>query len=187
MPVTKHSFQNQIPWVNLLLRQLNIPKNVLDQVLIQVIQITLNEIGSGGQQPGRGWIGWENLGGGLTSAPGVSSWQPNRLDVFGRGTDQALYHKWWDGRSWSNWENLGGVLTSGPTVSSRRPNHLEVFVRGTNQRMYTRTWNGSRWVDWEDLGGKLTSAPAAVSWGPNWTDVFANGENDNLIHLYRGR
>ena len=38
--------------------------------------------------------GWESLGGGLTSAPAVCSWEAGRLDVFGRGTDNALWHKW---------------------------------------------------------------------------------------------
>ena len=50
----------------------------------------------------------------------VSSWAPNRLDTFVRGTDDALWHKWWDGASWSGWESLGGVLTSEPAGVSWR-------------------------------------------------------------------
>ena len=68
-----NQFQNQVPWLNLFLRQLNIPRNVIDQILIRVIQITLNELQNGGQQPGSDWVGWEDLGGVLTSAPTVSS------------------------------------------------------------------------------------------------------------------
>jgi len=30
---------------------------------------------------------------------------------FGRGTDAALWHRWWDGANWQGWESLGGVLT----------------------------------------------------------------------------
>ncbi|WP_396265716.1 hypothetical protein [Halobacillus shinanisalinarum] len=77
---------------------------------------------------------------------------PNRIDVFARGTDDSLYHKWWNGNQWSDWESLGGTLTSAPAVSSRRSNQLDVFVRGTNQRLYKKTWNGSQWEEWEDLG-----------------------------------
>lgn len=41
------------------------------------------------------WSGWESLGGTLTSAPAAVSWGPNRIDVFVKGTDNALWHKWW--------------------------------------------------------------------------------------------
>ena len=64
------------------------------------------------------WSNWEDLGGVLTSGPGVSSWAANRLDVFVRGTDNALWHKWWNGSSWNGWESLGGVITSAPTAAS---------------------------------------------------------------------
>ena len=57
------------------------------------------------------WLGWEKLGGTLTSGPAVSSWASGRLDTFVRGTNSALWHKWYQG-GWSGWENLGGVLTS---------------------------------------------------------------------------
>ncbi len=43
------------------------------------------------------WSGWENLGGVLTSAPGCSSWGVNRIDCFVRGTNSAMWHKWWSG------------------------------------------------------------------------------------------
>jgi hypothetical protein len=41
------------------------------------------------------WLGWEDLGGILTSAPAVASWAANRLDCFVRGTDNHMWHKWW--------------------------------------------------------------------------------------------
>ena len=51
---------------------------------------------------------WESLGGIFTSAPTVVSWGPNRLDIFGKGTDGAVYHKAWLGSSWTaGWERLG--------------------------------------------------------------------------------
>lgn len=63
------------------------------------------------------WLGWESLGGTLTSGPGVSSWAPGRLDTFVRGTDSALWHKWFDG-GWSGWESQGGIPTSEPAAVS---------------------------------------------------------------------
>ena len=42
------------------------------------------------------------------------SWGTNRLDIFGLGEDNAMYHKAWDGKSWlpsvNDWERLGGVF-----------------------------------------------------------------------------
>jgi hypothetical protein len=32
-------------------------------------------------------------------------WAPGRLDLFVHGTDNALWHKWYDGGSWSGWES----------------------------------------------------------------------------------
>ena len=42
-----------------------------------------------------GWSGWESLGGKLTSGPAAASWSEGRLDVFARGTDNALWHRWY--------------------------------------------------------------------------------------------
>lgn len=64
-----------------------------------------------------GWSSWESLEGVLTSYPAVSSWASGRLDVFVRGTDNAMWHKWFD-RKWSSWESLGGMLTSAPGAVS---------------------------------------------------------------------
>ena len=177
-------FKNQIPWFGLLLRQFNISQNLIDRILLSVIQIVLDEFRDGVGQPSDGWVGWEDLGGILTSAPAVASWQPNRLDVFVRGTDQSLYHKWWDGRSWSIWESLGGILTSAPGAVSWGPNRIDVFTRGTDQSLYHKWWDGSRWSDWESLGGTLTSAPAVSSWQPNRLDVFSRGSGQTLYHKW---
>lgn len=102
-----------------------------------------------------GWQNWESLGGPLggqispdpESGPSVASWGPGRLDVFVRGTDDAVWRKWSanGGASWSNWESLGGVVTSSPASISRAPNHIEVFVRGTDSKLYHVWWDGTAW------------------------------------------
>src|SRR5947207_10341053 len=81
------------------------------------------------------WSNWEALGGLLASAPGVSSWASRRLDVFARGTDSQLYHKWFD-RAWSGWEALGGLLTSTPVAVSWGADRIDVFTRGTDSQLY---------------------------------------------------
>src|SRR5271165_4508147 len=48
----------------------------------------------------------------------VASWGANRLDIFGLGTDNQMYHKAWDGSSWlpseKGWDLIGGVFNSLP-------------------------------------------------------------------------
>jgi len=54
---------------------------------------------------GSSWGGWESLGGILesplngprlaTNSVDAVAWAANRLDIFGVGTDSALYHRWW--------------------------------------------------------------------------------------------
>jgi hypothetical protein len=93
------------------------------------------------------------------------AWGPNRLDVFGLGTDYALWHRWWDGSSWGGWESLGGTLTSPPEVVSWDVGRLDIFAVGTDSGLWHRWWDGSSWGGWESLGGVLESTPKAVSWG----------------------
>ena len=129
-----------------------------------------------------GWSGWESLGGVLASGPGVSSWAANRLDVFVRGTDNRLWHKWFSG-GWSGWESLGGVLTSGPAAVSWGPGRIDVFVRGTDNALHHKWYNGA-WSGWESLGGVLTSDPGVCSWGSGRLDVFVKGPDNALWHKW---
>jgi hypothetical protein len=46
------------------------------------------------QVPGGGPAVWEGLGGQLTSAPAATAW-PGRVDVFVRGTDNRIWHRFW--------------------------------------------------------------------------------------------
>ncbi len=44
-----------------------------------------------------------------TNPLSAAAWGPNRLDVFGLGQDNAIWHTAWDGNSWSGPHSLGGV------------------------------------------------------------------------------
>ena len=48
-----------------------------------------------------GWQPWESLGVHLDGDPEVSSWGPDRIDLFARSATGELLHGWWDGASWS--------------------------------------------------------------------------------------
>lgn len=127
-------------------------------------------------------VGWESLGGVITSDPAAVSWGPQRLDVFARGTDDALWHRWFD-HGWHDWESLGGVLTSAPAASSWAAGRLDLFVRGTDRALWHKWFDGS-WHEWESLGGGLSSGPAAASWGTGRVDVFVRGDDNALWHKW---
>jgi len=52
------------------------------------------------------------MGGVITSDPVVGRNQDGRLEVFARGTDDALWHNWQTvpNNGWSGWGSLGGIL-----------------------------------------------------------------------------
>src|SRR5918994_715148 len=90
--------------------------------------------------PGRAWTAdWAPLGGVLFSDPIVASNADGRLEVFVRGTDNNLYHKWQTapGAGWApDWSPLGGVFDGNPMVGRNADGRLEVFVRGTDNSLY---------------------------------------------------
>ena len=57
-----------------------------------------------------------NLGVDMDQSASITAltWGANRLDVFGFGADNSMYHKAWDGARWrpstTDWENLGGMF-----------------------------------------------------------------------------
>jgi hypothetical protein len=128
------------------------------------------------------WNGWEDLGASITSAPAVTAWSPDRLDLFAGRNDGQLAHRTWNGTHWSQWESLGGSFKGGPAAVSRDFERIDVFVRGTDDHIGHRWWDGSSWQGWKDLGGGFTSAPAVASRGPNSLDLFAAGSDGKLQH-----
>lgn len=119
---------------------------------------------------------WQNRDGGiLTSSPAAVSPAVDRVELFGRGLDNALWTNVQVDGGWSGWSSLGGVLTSAPAAVSHAPNAVHVFVRGLDRALWYRSRVGNAWTAWQSLGGILTSEIAAVSWSANRIDVFVRG------------
>jgi spore germination protein YaaH len=129
-------------------------------------------------------LGFDRLGGSLTSSADAASWAANRMDVFGRGMDGQLWHSWWDGTGWSGWEPLGGQLMAGtgPGAVSWGNNRLDLFVQGLDAQIWHNWWDGRSWGGWKPLGGRFTSGPDAASWSANHLDVFGRGGDGQLWH-----
>ena len=104
------------------------------------------------------------------------AWGTNRIDIFGLGTDNQMYHKAWGGNAWSpsqtGWEALGGAFASPPSVASWGPGRLDILGVGTDAQMYHKAWDGSAWqpspAGWEALGGAFQGPPPA-----SWTAATA--------------
>jgi hypothetical protein len=62
------------------------------------------------------------------------------LDVFVRGGDNALWHKWFQ-NGWSGWESLGGYLTSSPAAASWSYGRIDVFVRGGDNALWHKCFS----------------------------------------------
>jgi hypothetical protein len=88
------------------------------------------------------WSNWESLSGQFTASPAAVSWADGRIDVFGRGSDNALWHHSYNNSAWSSWESLSGQLaaTTGPAVSSQHEGQLDVFVIGSDNALWHRTY-----------------------------------------------
>ncbi|MBN1630523.1 MAG: S-layer homology domain-containing protein, partial [Thermoleophilia bacterium] len=124
--------------------------------------------------------GYQSLGGMLTSGPGVCSWAAGRLDVFARGLEGHIWHRWYNG-VWHDWQDIGGTPKQGsdPAAVSWGLNRIDMFVRGTDNHLWQKWYNGV-WHDWHDLGGNISSGPAAASWASGRLDVFARGSDGHL-------
>ena len=121
----------------------------------------------------------DNLGGTITSDPDISSWGLDRVDVFAKGTENALWTRTWNGSAWSVWGFLGGTLTSGPGAVSWGNNRIDVVARAANGSVAHWWWNGAGWFT-DNLGGTTPSDPELSSWGPDRLDVFVRGAENSL-------
>jgi hypothetical protein len=116
---------------------------------------------------GATWSRWTSLGGQTTSNPAASSVKQGTIDLFVRGTDNALHTRHLSGDTWSRWTNLGGSLRSGPAVGVPQtettfPNSVpwgtEVIAVGADQHLWSTkrpvggTWTGWHLLYWEGPG-----------------------------------
>ena len=85
-----------------------------------------------------------------------------RLEIFVRGTDGALWHKWQTApnNGWSGWASLGGVITEAPVAGRNKDGRLEVFGRGTDGALWHiwQTAPNNGWSGWASLGGGIDDA-----------------------------
>ncbi len=133
--------------------------------------------------------GWASMGGVITSNVAVGRNADGRLEVFARGSDNALWHRWQTApnNGWSGWGSMGGVITSDPVVMNNADGRLEVFARGTDNAVWhqwqTAPTNG--WSGWASMGGKITSNIAAGRNADGRLEIFVRGTDSALWHIWQ--
>jgi C1A family cysteine protease len=137
----------------------------------------------------KGWSGWASEGGVLTSRIAVGRNADGRLELFVRGTDGAVWHKWQvaPNSSWSGWASEGGVITSNISVGQNADGRMELFVRGTDNALWHKwqTAPNSGWSGWASLGGVLTSDIAVERNADGRLEVFVRGTDNAVWHKWQ--
>ncbi len=127
-------------------------------------------------------VAWTKL---PSYGPSVSSWGANRLDVFVRGGDNAIWWKSFNGSVWSAWSSLGGGFTSDPDAAARGSGKIDVFARGLDNAIYSKSYSSGAWAStWNGLGGGFLSGPGAASPAPNQLYVFGRALDNSIYYRF---
>ncbi|MBS2966790.1 hypothetical protein KGA66_27385 [Actinocrinis puniceicyclus] len=124
------------------------------------------------------------------ASPTLSTSGPNRLDVFVRGADNAIWDQYWNGSGWSGWQSLGGNLVSNPGAVAGGPNPIDLFAVGRNGDIWHNVYTSGTWLGWNDElqpppPGVASGASVSVAtWGGNRLDVFVRGADNAIWHIF---
>jgi hypothetical protein len=136
-------------------------------------------------------IYYEKFAVALTRVAAAACNSDGRLEVFGVGTDNAVWHNWQNAAHagpWSGWASLGGVVTSDPAVFLNSDGRLEVFARGLDNAVW-HNWqkapHAGPWSGWASLGGVVTSDPVVVDNSDGRLEMFARGTDNALWHNWQ--
>ncbi|HEX8126101.1 MAG TPA: serine hydrolase, partial [Allosphingosinicella sp.] len=126
----------------------------------------------------------------LGSSPSVISRGAGFRDVYVRGQDGAVYHKFWDGSKWNGWFGLGGSIKGAPSAVGPTPDTIDIYAKGTDDRLWQKWWDGSKWgpsdSQWHphDDGMILGSSPSVLAEGAGFRDLYARHPNGTVIHKF---
>lgn len=87
----------------------------------------------------------------MIGAPVAASWGEGRIDVFVPGSDNGIWHKWFDKNGWSVWERIADG-TSQLGVSSWGDSRLDIFFRGIAGDLVHLWYDGESFKGPESLG-----------------------------------
>jgi hypothetical protein len=120
-----------------------------------------------------GWTALGALPDKLISAPSVTSWGANRLDVISVDATGTVQHKWLDGTAWgpsaTGWEALGAWSASHANIISPGANRLDIVIAGGDGLLYWKSYAGS----WDPWVGGWTALLRPIIGALHETDVTA--------------
>jgi peptidoglycan hydrolase-like protein with peptidoglycan-binding domain len=133
--------------------------------------------------------GWASMGGVITSNIGLGQNADGRLELFARGTDNAVWHQWQTApnNGWSGWASMGGVITSDPIAARNADGRLELFARGTDNAVWHQwqTAPNNGWSGWASLGGVITSNIAVDRNADGRLELFVRGTDNAVWHQWQ--
>jgi len=118
--------------------------------------------GADGTLQANSGAGWQGLGKRILGQPAAYGSADGRIDVFVRGTDNAIWRRAYAGGRWGAWTSIGGQVADAPTVAFTSPTAWTVFARGTDGQIRSRTERGA-WTSIGAPGNRPTyGRPSAV-------------------------
>jgi hypothetical protein len=152
------------------------------------------------EAPNGAWSGWNAFDAppaGLDDRPGLARSADGRIELFVRGRDNVLWHRWQlsvaTGAAWSPWTSAGsagGGFLDHPDIAPSADGRLELFITGLDRNIWhiwqTRASNGwSPWTSHGSAGGGFAFAPALGKSSDGRLELFAVGEDGNLWHSWQ--
>jgi hypothetical protein len=142
---------------------------------------------------GGGPWAYEVVPGNWEDAPAPYAWAQGRTDVFLRGPDGHLWHKWRDGQFWHE-QRLPPKIAASPCVAAagypfprlqKATRRVDCIVRGSDGRLTDYWWDGASSAGISDLPARSgLQAAAAVASGMGRVDVFALDTRGSLLHTW---
>ena len=109
------------------------------------------------------WTGWETLGAKKfeSSISAVVRQGTNTIELFGLGSDKALWHRAGNGSHWPvDWVSHGGGFKSAPALVSPCPGEVDVFGIGNDKRVWYSYW--TEMDGWKPSLGQWTSLAGSL-------------------------
>ncbi len=118
----------------------------------------------------------------------VASNADGRLEVFVRGSDNAMWHKYQlsPNGGWSNWYSLGGSFTDKPAAYRNADGRMQVFARGTDGNLGTAYCQSNGvWTNFYGMGIAISGSPAVSVNLDGRMELFVRGTNNQIYHSYQ--
>ena len=126
--------------------------------------------------------------GGIIFNPVATNNADGRLEVFAKGSDNALWHIWQTApnNGWSGWGSMGGGIQGSIAVGRNADGRLEVFVKGNDSALWHiwQTAPSNGWSGWGSMGG-IISDPVVDRNADGRLEVFVRGADNALWHIWQ--